>query len=59
MENIDLTEKKLEHFKIKHQEQFWGCKFTSNSNLSEKSGKLKIKNIYIKFFPFFHVSFRK
>ena len=45
MENIDLTQKKLEHFKIKHQEQFWGCKFTSNSNLSEKSRKLKIKNI--------------
>ena len=32
--------KKVEHHKMKHQEQSWSCKFTANSNLNEKSGKL-------------------
>ena len=39
LQNVDLTEER-EHYKTKHQEQFWSCKSTSNSNLNQKSGKL-------------------
>ena len=39
LQNIDLTGK-VEHYIIKNQEQFSNCKFTLNSNLNEKSGKL-------------------
>ena len=35
--------KKPENYKVKHQEQFWSCKFTSKSNLNEKNWKLWIK----------------
>ena len=36
MQNADST-KKTEHYKTKHQKQFWSC---INSNLNKKSGKL-------------------
>ena len=34
------------HYKIKHQEQFWSCKFTSNYKLNDK---LKLVNYKLKY----------
>ena len=48
LQNIDLTEKK-EHYKTKHQEQFWSCKCTSNSKLNKKVENDELKK-NIKFF---------
>ena len=47
IQNADLTEK-LDHYKSKHQEQFWRCKFTWNSNSNEESWNYKLKK-YNKF----------
>ena len=43
LQNIDLTKKSGTLSKNKYQEQFFSRKFTSNSNLIEKSGGLQIK----------------
>ena len=40
LQNIDLTEKSGTFSKNKYQEQFFSHKFTSNTNLNEKSGGL-------------------
>ena len=38
--------KKVEHYKMKHQEHFWNCKFTSNSIYKKiwKIGDIEIEN---------------
>ena len=38
--------KKVGHYKIKHQEQFWSCKFTSSYKLNDK---LKVVNYKLKY----------
>ena len=36
---------KVEHYKTKHQEQFWSGKFTSNSNLNGKVENYELKKM--------------
>ena len=40
---LQIWLKKVEHYKTKYQEQFWSCKFTSNSNVNQKGKKYELK----------------